>query len=416
MSTPKMLSEDFDKKIKEAAEHHSPSYDEKSWEKMEALLNKFLPEKKDRRSYILFLLLILVAGGGGFILFTNPFSKSNNQFAGAGNKTIPVATEKNNTTPAVKTGMENANEIKKQVETPVTGNTFPESDISTLKNVSEIPTKQIFNKPLQTGDSKTYTPAEQTKPVKTIPVNQKDDQKTNITDNTQPVTTQKDEPVKDKKDSNKVTSSDTENKTNQTNQEILTEKKPENKNATKQKTGFLSRLAVTLSAGPDVSFIGLDNIGKIKPVYGAGLSYRFSNRLAIRSGFYVTKKVYSTGPENYKPPSNFWSYYPNLKQIDADCDVYEVPLNIDYNFSVGQKQSWFASAGLSSVFMKKEKYNYLFKPAYSSQYVYYSHTHNNENKHYFSILNLSGGYTRKISHAVSFTAEPYLQLPLTGIG
>src|SRR6266566_1673095 len=65
----KMLSEEFDKKVKEAADHHHPSYDEKAWEKMEKLLNKHLPQKKDdRRKYILLLLLFLIMGGGVYLM------------------------------------------------------------------------------------------------------------------------------------------------------------------------------------------------------------------------------------------------------------------------------------------------------------------------------------------------------------
>src|SRR5258705_8675942 len=69
-----MQSEEFDKKVKEAADHHHPSYDEKAWEKMERLLNKHLPQKKDdRRRYILFLLLFLLTGGGVYLMIARPW-------------------------------------------------------------------------------------------------------------------------------------------------------------------------------------------------------------------------------------------------------------------------------------------------------------------------------------------------------
>ena len=65
--------------------------------------------------------------------------------------------------------------------------------------------------------------------------------------------------------------------------------------------------------------------------------------------------------------------------------------------------------------MKKEKYKYEYVYPSGTSYSY-THTVNNENKHYFSILTLSGGYTRKISNRLSLTAEPYIKIPLTGIG
>ncbi len=39
-----MLFDNFDKKIKEAAEQHHPAYDENAWRKMENLLDQHLPQ------------------------------------------------------------------------------------------------------------------------------------------------------------------------------------------------------------------------------------------------------------------------------------------------------------------------------------------------------------------------------------
>src|SRR6185436_15839931 len=70
-----MLFEKFDNKIRDAADHHHPAYDEQAWTKMEKLLNKHLPlAEKDNRKIIFFLLLFLFLGGGTW-LFIN---RSNN--------------------------------------------------------------------------------------------------------------------------------------------------------------------------------------------------------------------------------------------------------------------------------------------------------------------------------------------------
>ncbi len=34
----------------------------------------------------------------------------------------------------------------------------------------------------------------------------------------------------------------------------------------------------------------------------------------------------------------------------------------------------------------------------------------------FSVLGISGGYQRKITDRISFIAEPYLRMPLQGVG
>jgi len=59
-----MQFEEFDKKMREAADHHHPNYDEKAWVKMEKLLDKHLPVEEDRRRF-LFLIILLFLGLGG---------------------------------------------------------------------------------------------------------------------------------------------------------------------------------------------------------------------------------------------------------------------------------------------------------------------------------------------------------------
>ncbi|MEI9808879.1 MAG: hypothetical protein WDO16_14000 [Bacteroidota bacterium] len=124
---------------------------------------------------------------------------------------------------------------------------------------------------------------------------------------------------------------------------------------TKANTFFFS-----LSAGPDISSVGLGNPGKVKLLTGVGVGYTFKDRLTIRTGFYSSRKIYEAKPADYKPsvaPIN--PAY--LQSISADCKVYEIPLNLSYHFGRSAKHSAFASAGLSSFLMKKETYDYLYE-------------------------------------------------------
>ena len=49
-----MLDEEMDDIIKDASNQHYPAYDDQAWGKMERLLDKHLPQKKDKRKYFLF--------------------------------------------------------------------------------------------------------------------------------------------------------------------------------------------------------------------------------------------------------------------------------------------------------------------------------------------------------------------------
>ena len=88
---------------------------------------------------------------------------------------------------------------------------------------------------------------------------------------------------------------------------------------------------------------------------------------------------------------------------------------LSYNFTHSNEHSIFGTAGISSYFMKRETYNYISKFP-SGQTTNKQVTYNNKNKHYFSVLTLSGGYQRNLGKSVSIAAEPYVKIPVDGIG
>src|SRR4029078_3524934 len=91
-----------------------------------------------------------------------------------------------------------------------------------------------------------------------------------------------------------------------------------------------------------------------------------------------------------------------------------IPVKLSYNFATRNRSNWFAGAGLSSYLMKREDYLYEYES--NTGTYYHAYETKNENKHYFSVLNLSGGYSYQLSNTISLSAEPYLEVPLTGIG
>ena len=66
--------------------------------------------------------------------------------------------------------------------------------------------------------------------------------------------------------------------------------------------------------------------------------------------------------------------------------------------------------------MKKESYEYYYKYPGSTNIYTKSWSVSNKNKHYFSVLDISAGYNYFVNKRFTLSAEPYLRLPLTGIG
>ena len=411
-----MSSDKFDNKIKDSLENGSPDFEESSWHKMEAMLDKHMPQKKDdRRKLILFFFLFLLLGGGTTIIInrntakkdanpvTNRSATINNSTKIESLKTVeknekagsisPLSDKKNNTPYSIVNNPEN---IKKSF---ISGNKT--SLITT--NSKPVTLEKKINSKKETDPSSINTDQE-----KIIA-----DSKSSVGENT---LTNQQEPSKTTEDL-KPENENIEAETKKEKEELLEKNIPQETNpkSVKKKQPFLNNILMNVSVGPDLSSVG-NNTGKVKMMLGAGLGFKISERLSIRSGLFIGRKIYTADPEDYNPPSNFWSYYPNLKSIDADCKVLDIPINLDYKFGLTKTHNWFVSAGASSFFMKKEVYNFYYKPANSQQYVYYTRKFENENKHYFSILNLSGGFSKKISPALTIQAEPYMKIAMKGVG
>lgn len=450
-----MQFEDFDKKVREAAEHHHPAYDEKAWDSMEDLLDKHLPVEKDnRRRLFFFLLLFLLAGTGTYLWMAKPWkpasvadssrqaiapppssapAKNNddadvadsNNIEKNNKETSPVNQSpaiKNNTVEYPADKSSDQKNTSGENETTIVAAKIIKKENQYLKKKAAGRNKEKFAKAgpflkitsneanhlkitaFDTGDNKI---SDTEKPA--VNNNTIDKNSDKIAVKPGPVVTTIADNPSDKTDTPLLTDSSInkeEKKENVVKPETVVEQK---KLLKKSKSSF----AITVSGGPDVSTVGLKNIGKMNCVIGAGLSYTY-NRFTLRSGFYAVKKVYSAGPDDYNPPQHYWTNYVDLTKVDASCKVFEIPVTIGYNFVQSNTHSIFGAVGISSFLMKKETYEYYYKNQNGDpQYKSWSTT---GNKNLFSVFNLSAGYERELNRGISLTVEPYLKIPLDGIG
>jgi len=430
-----MQSENFDKKIKDSLSQRPPGNDNPAWDKMETLLDKHMPvEKKDRRRVFFILFLFLLLGGGGFLIWKNNNGDKNNITAIESQNKIadPKAIEstKDNNSATNTTSNITTNTDKENTPEKIPGKAEYKTDSHFITIVPQnslpqfLPGKEITinaDQVKKVKEKKINVPSSenkgQSKKIKSI--DQGNEKQLVIEDVSKkepnPVSADKNETVKTEAQKsvpeNKTEEQKPETKESQT---LITKKS--NPQKQKRQRSFFDNLFFSASAGPDFSSVGFHSPGEIKLAYGAGLGYKISDKFSIRTGFYSARKVYTADPEDYDPPYNVAQYYPNLKYIDANCKVYEIPVMIDYTIKNKKKGSWFVSAGVSSLIMKEEEYDYYFKPNSSPTYVTYTRTIKNKNKHYFSQLNISGGYTKNINNNISLRAEPYVKFAMHGIG
>ncbi len=166
------------------------------------------------------------------------------------------------------------------------------------------------------------------------------------------------------------------------------------------------RLSVAAAISPDFSSV---NFGThTRPGVNAGLliAYHISQRISVQSGAILSQKIYSARNLEYHGYT--------AEKADGDCRIIDIPVNVSYRFPSRSSYSLYLTAGFSSYLMKKEDYTFTFD-SYDGPYEY-SRSIRNENNEWFKVMNFSVGVSRKLSERVFLEAEPFVKLPVSGIG
>jgi hypothetical protein len=130
---------------------------------------------------------------------------------------------------------------------------------------------------------------------------------------------------------------------------------------------------------------------------------------------YHDRKKYYTNGEYFSKEKVQGLYNIDLKSVDGYCDMWEIPLHVRYNFSNGNKVNWFAAGGLSTYLMTGETYTFKgsspTNPNWHGTWPY-----KNPYNYWFSIVNLSAGFEQRLGKIGNLRLEPYVRVPLSGIG
>jgi len=174
------------------------------------------------------------------------------------------------------------------------------------------------------------------------------------------------------------------------------------------------RLSVGVMVSPDLSSIGLS--GRLTPGTNAGvqLEYRLTNRFRVGVGAIHSVKLYSAKVEDYTVPYGFWTYGVKPSDIEANCKILDLPVHLRFDALRRTRYAAFVSTGLSSYIMLSERYGYHY-PTYDP-YLRPEWRGKRTGAHYLSVVHLSVGYERNLGRRFSWQAEPFLKLPLGGVG
>ena len=191
------------------------------------------------------------------------------------------------------------------------------------------------------------------------------------------------------------------------------------KDSAKQKTPSKTKtphLYAGLIVAPDLSTVKMQSIKGVGTTYGVLLGYAFNKHWSIESGAYLDRKRYYTDGEYFNTKGVRLPAYAKLDNVDGTCYMWEIPLNIRYNFNPGAKTSWFATAGFSTYLMTHENYTYAYQWMNSSTVKDSTWNLKRPSQYPFSIINLSAGFEQRLGKIGNLRVEPYVRIPLTGMG
>lgn len=148
--------------------------------------------------------------------------------------------------------------------------------------------------------------------------------------------------------------------------------------------------------------------------FGLKLNYAVTDKLSAAIGLGYKQDYYRAGAGAYKPLKGFWTDGIAPSYTRASCQMLDIPVGINYHFSGISNNSFVVSGGVSSVFMLREDYKFGY-PEDGKEHIE-TWSGRNANKHLFNDVYFSFGYQKKISKHMALKFDPYIQLPIKGIG
>jgi len=170
-----------------------------------------------------------------------------------------------------------------------------------------------------------------------------------------------------------------------------------------------------LMGGLDATTIKFQKIEDFGFNYGLLLGYQFNQKWGIETGAYLERKYYYSDGKYFNTskiylPPNTW-----IDDLSGYCKMIEVPLSAKYNFTTKKQSSWFGVVGLSSYFLLQENYTYNYYYGTVGP-VPHSKEYKNNSTHLFANVGVSGGYTHTLGNFADVRVEPYLRIPISGMG
>lgn len=443
-----LSDKDLDRLSKEAAEQYDVDQNTSGWEKLEQKLNKHLPEtgKKERRRFLFFIWLLALLSGGGLLSIMTINHAPLLTASKRSSPDIELPDSKKKESGQLPSSVDNSDpkrvDAEKKGNDPLRPTPVNESKVTQKRNgvISQKPGQQNKTS-VSSGDDEIRTG------IITLDGNRRTKARKN---NGRPLADQPSQiPVTKeagdglvKQDAQKTASPTgkdqvkdissqsapvaqnpttlpadaiTESVAKQASTDSVSNSISKKSVKTKNRGDFKKGLELGIAGAPDMSNVKFKNTEEPGFNVGVQLGYRLSQRWSVNTGVLYTKKIYSSRGKDFNPPKGTWLDNVKLDKVEGSCYMFDIPLNIRYDLNTNANQRFFVNTGLSTYLMKKEDYHYHYQYANGSPGYRYRSLSSDGN-HWLSIVNISAGFEKKLNKHFSLQAEPYLKIPLDGVG
>ena len=147
---------------------------------------------------------------------------------------------------------------------------------------------------------------------------------------------------------------------------------------------------------------------------GLVAEYRLTSRLRVRTGVLRSVKRYGARGSDYRPPAGYWTWRIPVDEVDANCRILEIPLDFRYDVRLRPGYSLYASAGLTTLSMRNERYTYHYE--LNGEYTARTWSYPKGGTQALQMLRVAAGYERNLAPRWVLQAEPFVNIPLNGVG
>ena len=179
-----------------------------------------------------------------------------------------------------------------------------------------------------------------------------------------------------------------------------------------------SRWNAALVVAPDFSSTGFGTeMSAPGQAFGGMLGYRISRKFTVVGGVIRSSKKYTGYGKDYEPPDGYWQKRTNgvvPDEIKGSCTIIEIPIAVQFDLWQSTRARLYVSGGVSSYFMRHEKYDYSFnEPNEGADRSWGSDI---PTSYAFKVGHLSAAYEMMLTKNLGVSVEPYIKIPFQGIG